>query len=394
MNIDFERSYRSLSADAFRGSGIVLLLGVGLLATWLAWFFVGQVSVYAPSTTARLEVDQSVYPVDAPVEGRVVSFQLALGSTVNPGDVLLELDTRTQRLELGEQTARLAVAKGLLEQLNDVLMAEQRVLDADRAVAGLAVAEAMARRKQAEALAKVAKAKADRWRALRDSGLVSPIDDIEAEGAATESREAANAQGMSASRRGEEGRKDQAVQRVVIERLRHESDTLRGSIKVGEATIARLQYEIDRRIVKAPIGGRLGQVSTLRIGSVVSSGQRLATVVPEGRIRAVGRFLPSTSVGRIQKNQHARIRFDGFPWTQYGLLGATVSEVAQEPLEGSLRVELDVNPASNPRIPLTHGLPGRVEVEVERVSLATLTLRAAGNLIATQDAPQHEAAGN
>lgn len=71
---------------------------------------------------------------------------------------------------------------------------------------------------------------------------------------------------------------------------------------------------------------------------------------------------------------------DGFPWTEYGTLTATVTEVATELRDGKARIELSVQTSPAPRIPLQHGLPGRAEIEIERVSPATLVLRAAGRL--------------
>ena len=83
-------------------------------------------------------------------------------------------------------------------------------------------------------------------------------------------------------------------------------------------------------------------------------------------------------MGRIQTGQRARLRLEGFPWTEYGGVSATVSNVAGEPRSGRVRVELAVNPDPASSIPLQHGLPGTIEVEVERVSPAVLLLRAAG----------------
>ena len=76
------------------------------------------------------------------------------------------------------------------------------------------------------------------------------------------------------------------------------------------------------------------------------------------------------------------MRPDGFPWTQYGTLPATVSRIASEPRSGLVRVELDVQKRPDSAIPIQHGLPGTLEIEVERVSPAELVLRAAGRRLA------------
>jgi hypothetical protein len=61
---------------------------------------------------------------------------------------------------------------------------------------------------------------------------------------------------------------------------------------------------------------------------------------------------------------------------------ATVSRVASEVRNGRVRVELSVDPDGASPIPLQHGLPGAVEVQVERVAPVTLVLRTAGKLLA------------
>ena len=70
--------------------------------------------------------------------------------------------------------------------------------------------------------------------------------------------------------------------------------------------------------------------------------------------------------------------FDGFPWAQFGRLYATVSKVALEPGSGLIRVELTPKSEVHSLIPLQHGLPGKVEVEVERATPIELVLRLAG----------------
>ena len=46
--------------------------------------------------------------------------------------------------------------------------------------------------------------------------------------------------------------------------------------------------------------------------------------------------------------------------------------------DGRIRVELAVNRHSASRIPMQHGLPGTVQVQVERISPASLVLRVVG----------------
>lgn len=167
-----------------------------------------------------------------------------------------------------------------------------------------------------------------------------------------------------------------------LQRLKLYVTQLEGQIAVTRAASERLEYEIERRYIRAPVAGRLGEVATLQVGTWVREGARLGAVVPPGTLKVMADFLPSAAIGRIQAGQSARLRLEGFPWTQYGAISATVASVASEVLDRLVRVYITTHPNSASPIPLQHGLPGTVEVEVDRVSPAILVLRTAGQLLA------------
>ena len=168
---------------------------------------------------------------------------------------------------------------------------------------------------------------------------------------------------------------------VRLRRVQLEITRLEGERATATAAIERLQYEVEQRHVRAAVSGRLGEVEALRIGAVVREGDKLGVVVPSGAVRVIAEFLPSAALGRIRPGQPARMRLQGFPWAQYGTISATVASVGSEVRDGRVRVELVVN-GSGARIPIQHGLPGSVEVQVEYASPASLALRAAGRLVA------------
>jgi membrane fusion protein (multidrug efflux system) len=163
--------------------------------------------------------------------------------------------------------------------------------------------------------------------------------------------------------------------------LKSDITRLEGEMETLQARASRLQHAIDLRRIRSPVAGRVAEMSQLPVGTVVPRGFRLADVVPEGRLRVVAFFSPPVALGRLRVGQVARMRLDGFPWVQYGTLKARVERLASELRDGRVRVELSLQPDPDSPIPLQHGLPGVVEVEVERTSPATLALRAAGRII-------------
>lgn len=383
----FNRSSRSLVADSHRRSALALVMAAILLAAWAAWFFRAQVAVYAMSIDARLEVAHEVHPVEVGVEGTVSANHMELGGEVEVGDILVELDPRTTKLQLEEQRARLSTIALQLEVLERELDDERQVLAAERGVSTAALAEARAREREAKAMAVFAKEKAQRWEELASGGVVSGVDHLEAKAHATQRHREIEALQLGVRRLQQEGHTRLAELRALIDRLDREDARLRGEQVTIEATIERLEYQLDRHFIRSPVTGRIGEVSTFRVGAVVSAGERLGAVVPAGDIRAVARFTPAEASGRLRRGQRARLRLEGFPWTQYGSIEARVSSVASEPQGGGVRVELDIDSSSDTSIPLEHGLPGSAEVEVERATPAILVLRAAGYLITSTSRP-------
>jgi hypothetical protein len=58
--------------------------------------------------------------------------------------------------------------------------------------------------------------------------------------------------------------------------------------------------------------------------------------------------------------------------------------------DGSVRVELRIEHDPSSRIPLQHGLPGTVEIAVERATPWTLLMRHAGRMMAEPISAQPE----
>src|ERR1043166_8865560 len=109
MSGDFSSTMSSLNADGFRRSMAGLLVVAVLFGAWTAWMFLSRVSRYETTDSARLEVDRAIHLIQAPYTGRVVKTNLVMGAQVSGGDLLVELDSNAERLQLEEERSRLRV---------------------------------------------------------------------------------------------------------------------------------------------------------------------------------------------------------------------------------------------------------------------------------------------
>jgi membrane fusion protein (multidrug efflux system) len=375
----FFRSKQLLNTDDSRSWSLGALLAVCLLGAWLPWFFFARVAVYRVSDVARLEAGSAVHPIQATVAGRVVSARLNLGEQVGVGSQLVELDAETERRQLEEERTKLTAIAPQLALLRESIEAEKRALSEAQKTAHLTLDQARTRSKGADKALLYAEDEAGRYK--RGRGAVPEIDLLRAEARARERRSEADTGRLEISRLEQERQREQSDRAAHIDDRKQEAARFEGQLETSAATIKRLEYEIEKRRIRAPITGTLAEVAHLRVGSFVAEGERLAAVVPLGEIRAVAEFSPSDALGLIRPGNPARIRLKGFPWAEYGSVAATVATVAGEIRGGTMRVELAVHLNRSSRIPFQHGLPATVEVEVERVSPAALVLRASGQLL-------------
>ena len=382
MSTPFPRTVEALRIDRFRGSLLVLTLVTALLAGWLAWFFLAAITRYEVTSTARLEIDQEATLVQSPVTARVETTNLVLGRQVRAGEILVELDSNAERLQVQEERRRLAGLSPQIASLRDQIANVNQSSTREQRATRTAVEQAAARFQEADAAARQAEANASRLALLRAEKLASERDYEQAKFDAERQRHAADGLRLEAERLDREQRTRESDRGVESLNLQGQTEKMESDSSTILATIQRLEYEVERRSIRAPVSGTLGDVAVLRPGAVVQSGEKLGAIVPSGKLRAVAQFPPSAALGRIRVGQRARMRLDGFPWAQYGSIPATVSRVAGEVRDGQVRVELGIAPTAAFRVPLQHGLPGSVEVEVERLTPAALLLRTAGRLLA------------
>lgn len=379
---EFHRTVRALDREPGKRSWWLPLALAALLVAWGAWAFLARVTVYAVTDVARLEVDSAAYPIEAPVDGRIVATHIVLGADVAAGEPLLELDSEPFRLERDEFVAKRGGYLNELSPLQAQIRAQEEQVENLRRARSTGGDELAAELQREEAALGLSETVLRRAESLHAAGLTAEIDLEKVKTDLAERRANVERSRAAIARQDWDRRAQASALAATLEETRHDEALALREISVADAAIRRLENEIERRTIRAAISGRLGETANARVGQYVAQGTRLGAVVPSGELRIVAEFRPEEALGRVRAGQSARFRLRGFPWIEYGSVPARVTGLASEVLAGNARVELAVLDDAAFPIELQHGLPGRLEIAIERVSPATLVLRASGAWLA------------
>ena len=379
MPNSFYRVSHSLRAGNGLRSSAGIVIALALAAGWTTWACKARVTRYEISESARLEVDAAAYPIQTSVSGQLAASQLILGKEVHLGDVLAEIESDNERLSLQEERTRFATLEPQLAALRSQMQSQDQGRTDERRVLSLSIDQARAQYREALVQASSAEQESERAGRLQAEGIMAEADAQRAKAVAQGKRSAAESLKIAILRLEPELEVRDTDRQVGVKESLGDAAKLQASMATSSARIKRLEYEIERRRIRAPISGRLGECANVRPGSHITRAQ-LGVILPSGKLQIIAEFLPS-ALGKVRPGQHALLRLQGFPWAQYGTVSAQVSRVAGEIRDGKVRVELAVSSAAPSRIPFQHGLPGAAEVQLDRISPAALILRSAGDLV-------------
>jgi multidrug resistance efflux pump len=374
----FTKTLREL--DQSRPSGAFWRLGVAasILAGLGYWMVRVPVALYETSSDARLEIDRAASVVQAAMTGKIVSSDIALGRTVQAGDVLVRMDSLPAELQVREAKTRLNTIQPEIESLRAQIAAEESAGVDEQRASQAAVEEARLKVREAETQAQGAQLDRQRYEKLLKEKLV-PEREYEKIISESERLNNAVATTRAAIDRLTREQTTRDRQRAVrIAQIRTDITKLESGQANTKESIRRVNYDVEQRVIRAPISGTIGEATLLRPGSVLSEGARVASIVPAGQLRVVALFAPQAVYGRVKPGAGARLRLKGYPWTEFGVVDARVTSVAGEDRDGRTRVELEVLPSPTLKAPLVHGMPGELEIEIEKTPPWSLVMRTAG----------------
>ncbi|MDR4495615.1 MAG: HlyD family secretion protein [Nitrospirales bacterium] len=297
----------------------------------------GQLSAYSPA-----ERPQEVH---APIEGRIMTWQVNEGMNVKTGDLLLELadvdpkflapdllsrlDESMQALKERREAAltRAQLLEKQIEEMKNLSDAATRSADSRVQEASRRIQSVEQRLAAAKIAAKTAQLNLQRSRVLEAEGLLSRRDlelAIQAEAATQAELRASEAalqevgQSQQALTYGRTQIEAELVQRILDTRSKRASALAEAASASKElADLALTQSNaVQRRAagrITAPIDGTVVRMARVGPGEIVHPGNPLLTIVPTTATRAVEMWADALDAPLLKQDRNVLLLFQGIP---------------------------------------------------------------------------------
>ena len=150
-----------------------------------------------------------------------------------------------------------------------------------------------------------------------------------------------------------------------------------------KSELAALEQAINHTTINAPVGGVITRLDVRSPRAVVQSGQAVAAIAPTGARLVVEAQIPNKDIAFLEKGMPAKLKFDAFPFQDFGSVAGQVIEVApdaqvDEHLGSFYKVTIlpqnSAILAHGKNIPLRPGLALSVEIVTERKSVLAILL--------------------
>jgi hemolysin D len=329
-------------------------------------------TVIVVTASGQFIPDARVKTIQPAITGVVREIGVRDGERVQAGQLLMKLDTtqaaadadkaHSSWLDAGLAAAR---ANALLTAQHDnrpPLVAkvggapDDRMQDAQRQAEGAWLEyrdqfegeQAELAKRQAEldstrseiaklvATAPLARQQADAYRALVADRYVAHNDYLDKEQSALDKENELSAQRSHANELTAAIAEQRAQVEATAAKFRHgqldELEKATQQLTQSRDDEAKAQTRQALLSLSAPVAGTVQQLAVHTLGGVVTTAQSLMEIVPDDALEVEAR-LQNKDVGFVQVGQRVAVKIEAFPYTRYGYLNGTITEVSNDAVQ-------------------------------------------------------------
>ena len=331
--------------------GLLVLIVLLVLVPWQQSVSgTGKVIAYAP--------EDRVQYIEAPLEGRIVSWNVTEGVKVRKGDVLCEMSDNDPlimariQIEIDMQKQRIAASRARAESIDSRVRELESSRKSALGAAGSRITMAQNRVQQAaqavqaaDTTLKVSELNFARQTGLFEQGLASKRQAELAEQDVIKARtDAERAKSKALETQSEQAAllADQMKSMADVGASINDAHASRASALSDEASASTELTKAQGRFARqqnqqitAPRDGVVLSVIARQGGELLKAGEPLLTFVPDTDTRAVELLVAGNDAPLITEGRHVRLQFEGWPAVQFtgwpsvavGTFGARVAWV-------------------------------------------------------------------
>ena len=163
-----------------------------------------------------------------------------------------------------------------------------------------------------------------------------------------------------------------------LKNIEREITATNTEIAQNKTHIDSLKFQLEQRVLKAPVNGMVFQLPMQRPGGVVQSGTMVAEIAPTDSPLVIRANMATNQSSSLQKGLPVKVKFDAYPFQDYGVVEGKLSQISPTTTEVNspngkveayqLEVILNKNciPTHNKCIPLRPGDTATAEVIVRQ----------------------------
>ncbi len=345
-----------------------------LLITLITWSIVGQIDEVA-TAQGKIIPDGNIKVIQSLEGGVITAIHVEEGQHVTKGQLLIELDTTINQVELDKLTSGLEIAKVERAILNAAVEGNVKAIDrlikenshlnlnADSVLRqkelGVLIQSSQSQKQNAlstsinqssneleiavknlnltETKLKIIDAEIVKLKSLVASGS-APENDLTAkenELLLTQQEKELQLAQITLYQSQVTGKENEKTMNGVDYKK-----NLMGELVTKDKAIMDLEKEIEKitkrlslQIITAPVDGMIQGIGANTIGGIISSEKPIVTIVPDNTPLVLEAMVLNKDIGFIQVGQQVDIKLDTFPFQKYGAILGEISHISPDAVE-------------------------------------------------------------
>ncbi len=134
---------------------------------------------------------------------------------------------------------------------------------------------------------------------------------------------------------------EQAILELQLQRQQEKERIMNTVMEAAQSLKGIMDEWRQKYLLMAPVTGTVTFHQVWSVSQEVMEKERVFTVIPSGNSRLIGRLnLPVAGSGKVMTGQKVIIRFDDFPWLEYGMVRGIVEGISLAPSDQTYNVEI------------------------------------------------------